>query len=101
MRARFLLSGIAVAAFAATLAALAPQVTSRAVQTPAATSTAPIVAVPVAAAASRLQDAPAQARDETSIEDAQPPAPDPSALPSYESDQAARNANPLRSARTR
>jgi hypothetical protein len=98
MRARFLLPGIAVAAFAATLALTG---WSHHGSTQGATSTAPTVAVPPVAAPGPVPDGPAQARDEASIEAAPLPAPDPSALPSYESDQAARTANPLRSARTR
>jgi hypothetical protein len=99
MRARFLLPGIALAAFAATLT-LTAWPDHELAQWQAAALPRRVV-LPAEPANSTLQDSAAQARDDASSEARQTLLPDPSSLPSYESDQAARNANPLRSARTR
>src|ERR1700733_10303028 len=90
MRVRFLLPGIALAAFAATLAVIGePDHGVVLVPVRAATPAMPSLGLP--AATDSRQDAPAHGRDETSMQAPQSPQPDPPALPSYESDQAARN----------
>jgi hypothetical protein len=106
MRARLFLPGIVVVAFAATLAVigwpdrgpthrddmqLQTQVSASVAPTPTPTPTSVpestvIVAAPDAAPA---------------VEASQPPLPEPSALPSYRDDQADRNRDAVRSARTR
>ncbi|HTB65154.1 MAG TPA: hypothetical protein VK727_02935 [Steroidobacteraceae bacterium] len=100
MRARFVLPGIALAAFAATMAVIGrpdqgfgqgrtaglPLRVVRPVVPARAATPTPSLGFPTVNGPE--PDAPV-------------PPPDPAALPSYESDQAARNANPLRSARTR
>ena len=120
MRGRFILPGIALAAFAATMlivgwpAHLFPATHTPAVATaqvapvaPVQSSSLPPAPSDAAAAAQRPIEAatpPPSAPPETSdVENqaAQPPLPDASALPSYSRDQEARNAEALRSARTR
>jgi hypothetical protein len=107
MRARFLLAGIAVTAFLATLAAIgfpyrappaqaAPR-TGRARAVPLPT---PSVAVSAASLPSVEHDSAAPAQ-EAGLEAPQPPLPDATALPSYESDQASRNGYALDNARMR
>jgi hypothetical protein len=115
MRAKFLLPGIALAAFVATVffsewsehrsgqEPLAPTIAP----TPAATVTVPSATVPATVTvtapvpAAPVAEVPTPAPEAAAVEAAQPPLPDPSALPSYSDNQAARERDSVRSARTR
>ena len=107
MRRRLLCAGFALVGFAVTLAVTAwPHRGSAARQPP--PPRAPIQAwaeasrVTLPAPVSHVQQAAADDTDNDAEAKAPlPPLPDPSALPSYEEDQAARNADALRSARSR
>ena len=115
MRDRLLVPGLALVGFAVTLAVTGWPHLGRfqwrgpALPTPVAPPATPVQAVrptPALPAAPApiipAQQVPAQAGEADSAAEApQPPLPDSSALPSYEADQAARNADALRSARSR
>jgi hypothetical protein len=105
MQGRLLAASLAVIAFAATLAVTRWQFHAQ--------SQPQSLHIPVAAVRSRAvpqvvphpvirkqNDAPAADPDDEDVAP-QPPLPDSAALPSYEEDQAARNADALRSQRSR
>jgi hypothetical protein len=108
MRARFLLAGIAVTAFLATLVATgfpysAPsaQIAPRTARAQIMPLPAPSVAVSATSPPNTQRDSATAGHEEAGLEVPQPPAPDPTALPSYESDQASRNGHAFGDARTR
>ncbi|HTC54274.1 MAG TPA: hypothetical protein VK700_20225 [Steroidobacteraceae bacterium] len=109
MQGRLLAASLAVIAFAATLAVTRWQFHAQSQPQPQSQS----LHIPVAAVRSRAvpqvvphpvirkqNDAPAADPDDEDVAP-QPPLPDSAALPSYEEDQAARNADALRSQRSR
>jgi hypothetical protein len=113
MQGRLLAASLAVIAFAATLAVTRWQFHAQSQPQPQSQSQSQSLHIPVAAVRSRAvpqvvphpvirkqNDAPAADPDDEDVAP-QPPLPDSAALPSYEEDQAARNADALRSQRSR